>query len=128
MPTQLSIDNMKVAVYIGTTDAEQAMTQTLELSVHIGFDDRPRACHNDRLMDTVPYDALCKHIKQCCSTKRFALIEAFAQAVYTDISKWLDAQANYDHLWLRVRKRPPLSDVDSTSFCIGDGHPHTWSS
>ena len=128
MPSQLSIDSTQAAVHIGTTKEEQALSQIIELSLSIGFKDRPKACHNDQLTDTVPYDALCEHIKQCCSKKRFALIEAFAQALYADIADWLSAQASYERLWLCVRKRPPLSDVDSTSFAIGDGHPHTWSS
>lgn len=128
MHSQLNIDSMQVAVHIGTTSEEQANSQIIELSLSIGFKDMPKACRSDHLNDTIAYDALCQHIKQCCTQKRFALIEAFAHALYTDIGQWLSTQAPYERLWLCVRKRPPLSDVGSTSFAIGDGHPHTWSS
>ena len=128
MQSTLTIDALTVPIHLGVTEAERATPQIVTLSLAIGFENPPQACATDALQDAIAYDALCEHIKQFCLQQRFALIEAMAQRLYTHLQQWLQKQPPHQRLWLSVCKKPPLADVSSCTFSMGDGHPNTWSS
>jgi dihydroneopterin aldolase len=123
MHGSLSINELRVAVHLGTTEAERALPQVVQIAVHLGFATPPLGCQTDAVDDTVPYDKLSTAIKQLCQTQPFCLIEALAQAIH----QLVNDRHQPDRLCVEVRKCPPLSDVSSCTFSLGDGHPNTWS-
>lgn len=125
MISLLSIDELRLAVHLGTTDEEQQHAQVVWVQVHMGFSQPPAACKNDELKDTVPYDRLVHFIQAHTHNKRYHLIEALAHDLHQAITTHYTQPQK---LWLSVRKHPPLNDVGSCTFSLGDGHPHTWSS
>lgn len=125
MISVLSIDELRLPVHLGTTPEEQQHAQMVIVQLYMGFEQPPMACENDRLDDTVAYDVLVSFIQSHTQHKRYHLIEALAHDLYQAIASHCPQAQK---IWLSVRKTPPLNDVGSCTFALGDGHPHTWSS
>ena len=77
---RILLRNFRVLAYCGVLDEEQARRQPFELTIDVVADLRA-AGQSDDLNDTINYGILGEQIAELVETKRFALLEYFAQHV-----------------------------------------------
>ena len=117
----LLISKLELNVHLGWTQDERVRTQTVFVDIEIRYADAPRACHTDKLEDTLCYDQLIRVIREKLSKQHFQLIEHLANTIYHCIQSLLpdNTRAN-----VRVHKYPNIDGLtDGVYFSFGDFVP-----
>ena len=98
---------------IGIHETELHRTQPLVIDVHAGLR-RARACHTDRIADTIDYSAVCERLRRLLAEHRLQLLEAFAERI-ADI-----LISEFGAVWVRVKVVKPekFSDVAAVGVQI----------
>ena len=105
----LELERARLLARVGTTAAERAVPQEVDLDVKIRFANRPAACETDALDDTVCYVRLVESAKALCDGREFQLIEFMAQQMMDTFRKELPADAELEVCVTKVR--PPVEAV-----------------
>jgi dihydroneopterin aldolase len=74
------IDELRVTTLIGIYPREQAVPQTLEISLEIGAS-TARAGESDDIRDTIDYAAVVERLRAELEQRRFRLLEGLAEYV-----------------------------------------------
>ena len=96
----LFIDELRVTTLIGIYPREQAVPQTLEISLQIGTS-TDRAGHSDDIRDTIDYAAVVCRLRADLENHRFHLLEKLAEHIAQVL---LD---DFGALWARVSVAKP---------------------
>jgi FolB domain-containing protein len=113
----LTLEKLKLNVYLGATATERAKKQDVLLNLTITFPKLPRACSTDNLPDTICYQIITDKIRLFCKDKRFNLIEHLTSQLFTFIKNMLPK--NYI-ITVTIIKQPPIPGLKSSSFTIED--------
>lgn len=104
MMDTLHINNLQVTTHIGVHDWEQHILQTLFIDLLIPFDCRD--CE-DKLENTLNYDAICKTVIEFVQNNRFKLIETVANGVADLVKK----QFSIDTIHVSVNKPQAIKEA-----------------
>lgn len=116
---KLKINDLKVPVYIGNTDAEQREKSFVMVCIEISFMKNLGACESDDLSETICYDNLIANLREAVSEKRFRLIEKLAKFIYDKTKEIINR--NDAKIVVTVTKTVvPIENLDSVSFAFGD--------
>jgi len=108
----IELRGLRLAGIVGVLPHEQAQAQPLELDVDLHLDLAP-AGRSDALTDTADYGALCEVAERVVTTTSYALLEALAEHLATDL---LEADDRIATVTVSVRKlRPPVAQQLDTS-------------
>ncbi|SEM38714.1 dihydroneopterin aldolase [Pseudoxanthomonas sp. GM95] len=99
MDDVIFIDGLQVQALIGVYDFERDATQPLVFDVEMTVDTRS-AGSSDALADTVDYAVIAQTIEAICTQSGFALVEALADTIATQLLRDFPIQ----QLSLRVTK------------------------
>lgn len=80
----LRIENLKIETRIGVHAWEQRINQTLLINIDMPSD---FSATQDKLEQTVDYDALCKHVTSLVESSAWKLIETVADRVAASIQE-----------------------------------------
>jgi dihydroneopterin aldolase len=72
----------RLDLVIGVHDWERQLPQTVQLDLEIGLP-HSRACHTDRVEDTIDYARVVERLRADLAERRHALVEAVAERVAT---------------------------------------------
>ena len=114
--SSLSLEQLKVPVFLGVSQAERKTKQTIEINLTIWFTELPKACHTDQLEDTICYAQLIDMIKNFCLKKPFCLIEYLGYELY----KFLKKTITCSHINLEIRKKPMIHGLWRSIFSLKD--------
>ena len=89
------IRDLRLDTVIGAYEHERRQPQALQFDIEIG---KPsiRACHSDRLEDTIDYAAVVRGIQEILASHRFYLLEPLAEQIADMILSRFDAR------WIRL--------------------------
>lgn len=115
MKKSLLLNGLEIYVSLGCSEEEKAFKQKVELDLELVFLQDFIACNNDNLHDTICYYTLRNKIQVFCDSFRCDLIEYLAQQIYDFIVK---SYPNVEVEYLKLIKRPPVSQIATASFVI----------
>jgi len=81
----ICIDSLETDVYIGASEEEKSCKQKIKWFISISFYDKPKACHNDFLEDTLCYDHIVNMICEVSRMKKYNLLEHLVATAYEKI-------------------------------------------
>lgn len=110
------IEELRIPAWIGVYPREQALPQTVEITLHIGTH-TAQAGQSDALGDTIDYGAVTARLREELATHRFSLLEALAEHIATLLQDVFGAR------WVRVSVSKPgiLRDVRRVGVRIERG-------
>lgn len=114
MQQSLFLQNLQIFVSLGCSQQEQANKQAIELDLELLLPKNFKASDSDNLNETVCYYTLRNKIQAFCDTTSYNLIEYLAKQIYNFIKDNYDISIKY----LKLSKRPPMSQLESASFII----------
>lgn len=116
--SELSINDLRLAVKLGVGAAERSQPQDVAISVALAFSQRPASCDDDDIDGTVDYGEVCETLARLCAAREFKTIEHLAQVCFDAVTH-LTRGARCD-LTVKVHKcHPPIADlVGGTSFVL----------
>lgn len=89
------IDELRIPTLIGIYPREQAMPQTIEISLQIGTSTMNAGCSDD-IRDTIDYAAVVERLRADLARQHFHLLEKLAEHIATLL---LD---DFGAVWVRV--------------------------
>ncbi len=89
------IRDLRLDTVIGAYEHERRQPQALQFEIEIGRPDI-RACHTDRLEDTIDYAAVVKTIQEVLASHRFHLLEPLAESIADRIL------SKFEATWIRL--------------------------
>lgn len=107
---QLSFDNLRVWVSLGCTPEERAQFQAVDIGIQLNFKTLPKACHSDKLSETICYAELITAIQTLCANQAFQLIEHLAYCVHKQIIPFLNDQINVAVKVIKIA--PPVAGMN----------------
>jgi dihydroneopterin aldolase len=111
-PCILSINDLRIWLHLGCSDAEKQNPQLVSFNIKISFKTPPNGITTDQLDDTVCYLEITKKIQSLCQGRRFNLIEHLAYEAKNTITKHLENNHNINELQIAVHKiAPPVPGV-----------------
>ena len=105
----LLIESLRVETRIGIHEWEKKINQVLLLDIEIPID---FSQIQDKLEQTIDYDALCQHVTKLIESNAFNLIETVAHQVLTSIQKTFKIKA------LTVRVSKPHAISNAKNICV----------
>ena len=118
MTSSLKINQFELAVFLGWSAEERAVTQKVALDIYLQFAKTPIACQTDDLKDTVCYFELTEKIRQHFANRTFKLIEHLAHEVYQLIKINLPTDTL---ITVQITKHPAINDLQGgVCFSYGD--------
>lgn len=113
---ELSLTDLELSIHLGWPDEERVDRQLIWLDLQLRFTQKPAACDNDELNNTVCYDQLASTITQQCQAKTYKLIEHLAQDIYAIAKSYTQADCA-----LTVKKQAPINNLKGNAiFRISD--------
>ncbi len=79
---EIIIESLKLSAYVGINQWEQKIKQTLLVDIHLFYD---FSHTNDKIEETINYDALCQNIEAYVEQRNFQLIETIANEIANEI-------------------------------------------
>jgi FolB domain-containing protein len=118
-PAVLALDRLHLKLYLGVSDAERRVPQSVHIYLKIFFKQLPSSCLNDKLDDTICYDKLVQEIKAFCNNREFKLLEFLCFQLHNCLRQTINPDYK---LWLKIEKcAPPIPEVEGpSSFAYGD--------
>ncbi len=109
----LFIDDLRVPLRVGVYPREQAIPQTVEISLKIGLSSR-QAGESDKLADTIDYSMVIKRLLARLGEQHFNLIEKMAETAAAIVLNEFGAH------WVRVSitKFGTMRDVKRSGIVI----------
>lgn len=109
----LFIDDLRIPLRVGVYPREQAMPQTVEISLKIGISSR-QAGESDKLADTIDYSMVTKRLLAQLGAQHFNLIEKMAETAALIVLNEFGAH------WVRVSiaKFGTMRDVGRVGIVI----------
>ena len=114
MQQSLYLQNMQIFVSLGCSEEERAHRQLIEIDLELLFPKKFNASDTDNLNETICYSTLRNKIQAFCDDISCNLIEYLAKQIYNFINDNYDISIKY----LKLIKRPPMSQIESASFII----------
>ncbi len=110
------IDDLRIATHIGIYPREQALPQTVEISLQIGLS-HAQAGRSDHIDDTIDYAAVVGRLHNELSVRHFKLLERLADFIATLLLEEFGAA------WVRVSlaKLGIMRDVGRVGVIIERG-------
>ena len=110
------IDKLRLPALVGVYPREQALPQTVEISLRIGLS-TAKAGESDRLGDTIDYAKVVQRLRAELTTKRFKLLEKTAEFIAALLREEFSAT------WVRVSisKLGIMKNVASAGVVIERG-------
>ncbi|MFT4694728.1 MAG: dihydroneopterin aldolase [Francisella sp.] len=116
MQQSLFLQNMQIFVSLGCSEEERANRQLIEIDLELLFPKNFNASDTDDLNETICYYTLRNKIQAFCDDISCNLIEYLAKQIYNFINDNYAISIKY----LKLIKRPPMSQIESASFIIRD--------
>jgi dihydroneopterin aldolase len=105
---KILVSGLEFHAHAGVTEAERQTGQRCSLDLEIVTDLR-KAGESDNLADAIDYSAVCGAVLEVGTTRRFALVEALAEAVAATI---LEKFPHAEEVMVRAKKlQPPVSAI-----------------
>ena len=114
MQQSLFLQNMQIFVSLGCSEEERANKQLIEIDLELLFPNSFNASDTDDLDETICYYTLRNKIQTFCDDISCNLIEYLAKQIYGFINDNYAISVKY----LKLIKRPPMSQIESASFII----------
>ncbi|MGQ4002013.1 dihydroneopterin aldolase [Francisellaceae bacterium CB300] len=114
MQQSLYLQNMQIFVSLGCSEEERANKQLIEIDLELLFPKNFNASDTDDLDETICYYTLRNKIQAFCDDISCNLIEYLAKQIYSFINENYAISVKY----LKLIKRPPMSQIESASFII----------
>ena len=115
---QLSIHDLSLFAYIGSTSEERATPQEISLSIKMEFPLSPSAEITDNLEDTLCYKEVCEMLKEFIKSNPFHLIEKMAKECFAFLKN------SYPSMRIRLtlhKKHPPIEGLKGgVEYTCGD--------
>lgn len=110
------IEELRIPAWIGVYPREQALPQTVEITLHIGSH-TAKAGQSDALGDTIDYGSVTERLRQELAGRRFSLLEALAEYIAALLRE------DFGACWVRVSVSKPgiLRDVRRVGVRIERG-------
>lgn len=108
----LRIEALRTTTRIGVHTWEQRINQVLLLDIDIPLSSEKLETADDKLENTVDYDALCQHITALVESSAFKLIETVADRVISSV------QANFGVQAITVRVSKPHAIANAGNISI----------
>ena len=105
------IEGLSGQTVIGIHDSELHRPQPIEIDLYAGVP-RSRACHSDRIEDTIDYSVVRDRIGRLLREHRIQLLEAFAEAIASILIQEFGAR------WARVKVIKPHKFDDLRSVGV----------
>lgn len=77
---QIKIKDLRLIAFCGVLEEEQVRRQLFDLNLCL-FADVTNACKTDDLKSTVNYAAVIDAVAEVCASRRFVLLERFAEVI-----------------------------------------------
>lgn len=74
------LEQVKVQTKLGVPKWERMLPQTIILDIEIAYD-LSKACHSDKICDTIDYGAVVSRIRETLTEHSFQLVESLAEHV-----------------------------------------------
>lgn len=100
----IRLKNMQFYGYHGVSDSEKHLGGKFEVDLEMSLDLR-KACHSDKLEDTIDYEAIYRSVESCIKEKKYYLVEAVADAIAGEIL------THHQIVSMKVRVRKPHAPV-----------------
>ena len=106
----LRIHDLDLSVYLGCLPAERGQLQTVRLNLEILFQQKPKACESDELLESICYDQIGNLLMKFVRDREFKLIEFLAERSFVLLKEsFPGAQFN-----IKVHKLNPPVDWKNT--------------
>ncbi len=117
--SSLSLNGLRLSVFLGIYPEEKRKKQTVTIDAHIRFAEPPKACESNQIEDTYCYAALIQYLKVQLDKQKFQLIENFTKTLYSLIKAYFPAGVS---LSVRATKQPSIPELtQGVTFEYGDG-------
>lgn len=108
LPCTLLVNDLRVWVHLGCSEAEKYNPQLVSFNIEFTFDISPVGTITDNLDDTVCYLQITEAVQSLCQSKNFNLIEHLAYEIYRLIINFLSQNSKkISNLSVTVHKLAP---------------------
>lgn len=109
---RLEINDFRFPAFIGWTDAEMALPQTLRLDLRVNFSAKPQACLSEKLSDTFDYEPLVNSIRNIGREKSFRLLEEASEFFNSVIAAEVKNHSGLTYEFSLTKVNPPVPGLE----------------
>lgn len=102
----LQVFGLQLQVYLGCTEQERSVKQTVTVNIEIRFETVPAAVKSDQLTDTICFDVMTKKVQEIICKKHYNLIEHMGNDIFEIVKK----EAPRAYIKVIVCKMPKIED------------------
>ncbi len=115
----LRLKGLRRLVKLGWEAPERVQAQWVSFDVALRFASLVEGSRNDRLEDTVGYDAVAEWISELCARGEYRLIEKLGYQAYQVIRERVPARVRVEVTV--TKERPPIENLErGASFTVAD--------